>query len=306
MPGQRRVVSRLDLTDSMENLSLYTLRHDHRDVLDARHARFFPPRRNLFVTSNFRHAIFTRPRPRRPKPGATLANSLRERFLRVHNRPRVVSVVLGMACAPQPGPTGAPMTASGTDLRRLIDRARRDEPGALDRLLDSYRNYLRLLARTGLDASLQGKADPSDLVQDALLRASQNFGQFRGASDAELAGWSLLERLQSDASLSPMRDKKAMAELTEAERKAWQKFWADVQCQIRPQPVQRLLAQTGTGGRGAGIRPPDGHRPPRREAGQSDDPRRDGSFSDRRTPLGDRFRPGAHGRRHSGPRQGQE
>jgi RNA polymerase sigma-70 factor (ECF subfamily) len=81
------------------------------------------------------------------------------------------------------------MTASGTDLCRLIDRARRDEPGALDRLLDSYRNYLRLLARTGINASLQGKADPSDLVQDAFLKASQCFGQFRGTSDAELAGW---------------------------------------------------------------------------------------------------------------------
>ena len=81
------------------------------------------------------------------------------------------------------------MTSSGTDLCRLIERARHDEPEALDRLLDSYRNYLRLLARTGLDASLQGKADPSDLVQDALLKASQNFGQFRGAGDAELAGW---------------------------------------------------------------------------------------------------------------------
>src|SRR5262249_53908407 len=91
--------------------------------------------------------------------------------------------------APHPGPTGAPMTASGTELRRLIERARRAEPGALDRLLDSYRNSLRLWARTGLAASLQGKADPSDLVQDALLRAAENFGQFRGASDAELAGW---------------------------------------------------------------------------------------------------------------------
>src|SRR5215469_16992096 len=81
------------------------------------------------------------------------------------------------------------MTTSGTELRQLIDRARREEPGALDRLLDSYRNYLRLLARTGLDASLQGKADPSDLVQDALLKAYQRFSQFRGANDAELAGW---------------------------------------------------------------------------------------------------------------------
>jgi RNA polymerase sigma-70 factor (ECF subfamily) len=80
------------------------------------------------------------------------------------------------------------MIASGTDLCRLIERARRDEPGALDRLLDSYRNYLRLLARTGLDASLQGKADPSDLVQEALLKAALHFGQFRGGTDAELAG----------------------------------------------------------------------------------------------------------------------
>jgi RNA polymerase sigma-70 factor (ECF subfamily) len=81
------------------------------------------------------------------------------------------------------------MTTSGTDLCRLIERARREEPGALDRLLDSYRNYLRLLARTGIGAALRGKADPSDLVQEALLRAAQRFGQFRGATDAELAGW---------------------------------------------------------------------------------------------------------------------
>jgi RNA polymerase sigma-70 factor (ECF subfamily) len=81
------------------------------------------------------------------------------------------------------------MTTSGTDLCRLIEQARHEEPGALDRLLDSYRNYLRLLARTGLGVSLQGKADPSDLVQDALLKASQRFDQFRGGTDAELAGW---------------------------------------------------------------------------------------------------------------------
>jgi len=81
------------------------------------------------------------------------------------------------------------MTTSGSELCRLIERARHEEPGALDRLLESYRNYLRLLARTGIKASLQGKADPSDLVQDALLKAVLRFDQFRGASDAELAGW---------------------------------------------------------------------------------------------------------------------
>ena len=40
------------------------------------------------------------------------------------------------------------MTTSGSDLCRLIERARQEKPGALDQLLESYRNYLRLLART--------------------------------------------------------------------------------------------------------------------------------------------------------------
>jgi RNA polymerase sigma-70 factor, ECF subfamily len=72
---------------------------------------------------------------------------------------------------------------------RLIDEARRQSPGILDRLLESYRNYLRLLARTGIDASLRGKADPSDLVQETLLKAHQHFDQFRGQTETELVAW---------------------------------------------------------------------------------------------------------------------
>jgi RNA polymerase sigma-70 factor (ECF subfamily) len=72
---------------------------------------------------------------------------------------------------------------------RLIDEARRQSPGVLDRLLESYRNYLRLLARTGIDASLRGKADPSDLVQETMLKAHQHFSQFQGQTEMELVAW---------------------------------------------------------------------------------------------------------------------
>src|SRR4051794_28530428 len=83
------------------------------------------------------------------------------------------------------------MSGSGSSLTidRLIENARRAEPEALDRLLEAYRNFLRLLARTGIDHSLQGKADPSDLVQEALLKAHQNFGQFQGRTEGELTAW---------------------------------------------------------------------------------------------------------------------
>src|SRR6516164_6069935 len=75
------------------------------------------------------------------------------------------------------------------NITRLLEQARLAAPGALDRLLDYYRNYLRLLARTGIDISLQGKADPSDLVQETLLKAHRHFAEFRGASEAEVAVW---------------------------------------------------------------------------------------------------------------------
>jgi RNA polymerase sigma-70 factor, ECF subfamily len=71
----------------------------------------------------------------------------------------------------------------------LIDAAQRGEREALDRLLGGFYNYLRLLARTGIDASLRGQAAPSDVVNETMYRACRRFDQFRGHTEAELAGW---------------------------------------------------------------------------------------------------------------------
>src|SRR4051812_22305872 len=55
--------------------------------------------------------------------------------------------------------------------------------------LEPHRNFLRLIARLRLDPRLKGKLDPSDVVQQTLLRAHESIDQFRGQGEAELAAW---------------------------------------------------------------------------------------------------------------------
>ncbi len=55
--------------------------------------------------------------------------------------------------------------------------------------LDRFRSYLALLARWHWNPRLQGKLDPSDVVQQTLFQAWQGLDGLRGQSDAELRTW---------------------------------------------------------------------------------------------------------------------
>jgi RNA polymerase sigma-70 factor (ECF subfamily) len=55
--------------------------------------------------------------------------------------------------------------------------------------VEKYRSYLLLLARLQLGRQADGKVEPSDVVQQTLLDAFRQRGQFRGTSEAELIGW---------------------------------------------------------------------------------------------------------------------
>jgi len=71
----------------------------------------------------------------------------------------------------------------------LLERAREGDVQALGTLLEEYREYLRLLARPRVGRGLQVRLDPSDLVQEVLLEAHRDFGQFLGRTEAELTAW---------------------------------------------------------------------------------------------------------------------
>lgn len=83
------------------------------------------------------------------------------------------------------------MAAAQSPESRAADlvAARGGDAAAVGRLLDGYRGYLTLLARVQIGRRLQGKADPTDVVQDAFVDALRQFPAFQGATAEALAAW---------------------------------------------------------------------------------------------------------------------
>jgi RNA polymerase sigma-70 factor (ECF subfamily) len=79
--------------------------------------------------------------------------------------------------------------SSSANLRRLLTEAKGGDTESLGRLLETYENYLRLLARTQLDDQVRQRVSPSDVVQETMLEAHCDFPKFRGNSDGEFFAW---------------------------------------------------------------------------------------------------------------------
>lgn len=77
----------------------------------------------------------------------------------------------------------------GGGLLAKLHAARNGTDSDVGRLLESTRRYLLLVANRSLDAQLQQKCAPSDLVQETFVDAHRDFEQFAGTSEGELFAW---------------------------------------------------------------------------------------------------------------------
>jgi RNA polymerase sigma-70 factor (ECF subfamily) len=70
-----------------------------------------------------------------------------------------------------------------------LERGRIGDRAALDDLFARWQPLLCLQARRLLGADVAARADPADVVQEALAQAYRDLGQFRGQTEGEWVEW---------------------------------------------------------------------------------------------------------------------
>jgi RNA polymerase sigma-70 factor (ECF subfamily) len=78
---------------------------------------------------------------------------------------------------------------AAVDRQAALQRALQGDQQALGDLLDSFRGYVNVIARTLGSERLQGRVGSSDMIQDALTEAFRSFPSFRGTTVEELTAW---------------------------------------------------------------------------------------------------------------------
>ena len=70
------------------------------------------------------------------------------------------------------------MGAASSGVEQLVKQAAAGDPGSWTELMKRYRSRLRRMVSFRMDARLQGRVDPSDVVQDICLAAWQHLGSY--------------------------------------------------------------------------------------------------------------------------------
>lgn len=74
-------------------------------------------------------------------------------------------------------------------VKEMLDVARTGDMDSLGKLLEGYRNYLKVLAGIEIGRRLRTKVDESDVVQESFLNAHRYFPNFRGTEEAQFVAW---------------------------------------------------------------------------------------------------------------------
>jgi len=78
---------------------------------------------------------------------------------------------------------------ASTNLENWIEIARNGDSKALNHLLQQLQGYLAVILRSTFKQQYQAKVGQSDVMQQTMLKASQNIENFRGQTTEEFQAW---------------------------------------------------------------------------------------------------------------------
>jgi RNA polymerase sigma-70 factor (ECF subfamily) len=87
------------------------------------------------------------------------------------------------------GARGRQMDKNTVELRELLLRAAEHDPAAVGQLFDMHRERLRRMIRLRLDHRLQGRLDPSDVLQEAFLEFASALPAYAKSPEAPFYVW---------------------------------------------------------------------------------------------------------------------
>jgi len=109
---------------------------------------------------------------------------------------------------------------------RLLDDARKGEPGAVDKLLGEFREPLRQVIGLRLDPAVARRVDASDIVQDVLVEANQRLTDYLKKPDMPFHLW--LRHLAQDRIIDThRRHRLAQRRSVDREQPIARPTWAD-------------------------------------------------------------------------------